>query len=366
MTARHQKYGPIALALVILLAGCDSETSGNAVEVVVEVIGGNVGIGSVEDRIVAMGTLRAIEVASLQVEADGVLEIAKDASGRRYGEGDRVKAGDTIAAITGEDVRLTAQTESTRQAYEAARAEHEAAEKLRDQGVISDTDLRKTQSELERAKLEYDRSRQSEKRANLVTPIDGVILRLARDSEGQPVANGQLVTRGFEVARVAITDRLVAEVDLLGSDVKPVTEKQERQEKLAVRVRHHAWEEQTFEGHVSRLAPVIDPVTRALRVEVAIDNPDGLLRPGMFVEVTVVVEKRDDVPVVERTAVARRGGKSVVFVVDKQKAIERKVSLGLGDDDVVEIRSGLKTGERIVVKGHETLTNGTRVRDKSG
>ena len=81
----------------------------------------------------------------------------------------------------------------------------------------------------------------------------------------------------------------------------------------------------------------------------------------MFVEVTMIAERREDVPVIPREALAERGGKKVVFVLKGQRVSRRDVVAGLGDDDIVEIRQGLEAGERIVVRGLETLTDGTRV-----
>ena len=115
-----------------------------------------------------------------------------------------------------------------------------------------------------------------------------------------------------------------------------------------------------------RLAPSVDPITRALRAEVEVDNREALLRPGMFVEVTVVVERRIDVAVVPREAVTDRGGRRVVFVLTGQRVALREVELGLGDDEVVEIRSGVEPGDRVVLRGHETLTDQTRVRVTGG
>ncbi len=356
---RSSAYGAaliLPLVLFALLVGCNRENPSEEVEFHVPVSVKDVGQGNVEDRIIATGTLRAAEVASLQVETRGILEIAKNSSGRRFGEGDRVKAGETIAEITGEDVRLVARTEATRQSFETARNEYESTKELYAQGVMTELELRKAQVALEDAKLEYERSLQSEKRNLLVTPIDGVILRLARDTKGQPLANGQLVTQGMEIAQVAKTETLIAEVNLVGPDVARVVVG------LPVRTRHHAWESKIFSGKVIRLAPMIDPVIRALRAEVEVENGEGLLRPGMYVEVTIIGEHREGVPVVPREAVTSRGGKWVVFVLKGQRVSRREVVLGLGDDEIVEIRNGVEPGERIVIRGIETLTDQTRVR----
>jgi multidrug efflux pump subunit AcrA (membrane-fusion protein) len=82
----------------------------------------------------------------------------------------------------------------------------------------------------------------------------------------------------------------------------------------------------------------------------------------MFVEVTLIGERRENVPVVPRGAVTDRGGRRVVFVLAGQRVAMREVTLGLGDDVFVEVRRGVETGERIVVRGLETLTDQMLVR----
>jgi RND family efflux transporter MFP subunit len=113
---------------------------------------------------------------------------------------------------------------------------------------------------------------------------------------------------------------------------------------------------------VLRLAPTIDPKTRAVRAEVEIRNLDGLLRPGMFVEVVLIGERREQVPVVPRRALTDRGGKRVVFVLRGQRVAQQEVTLGLGDDVLVEVREGVQVGDRVVVRGLETLTDQMQVR----
>lgn len=349
---------PRLVAVVVTLGlagGCMSDRGSDEVEFRVPVSVAEVEVAPVEDRIVATGTLRSAEVVSLTADTAGVLEIARS-DGRRLTEGDRVRAGDEIARITGEETRLAARTDATRQRFEAAERDLQATRELFDKGLITETELEGAETAYEEARLESDRSRHTERRTRLVTPIDGVILELPRDEMGRPLADGQLVAPGLVVARVAPTDRLVADVDVVGEDVGRIEAGQ------PARVRHHAFAARAFEGEVARLAPSVDPVTRAMRAEVEVDNEAGLLRPGMFVEVTVVVERRDGVAVVPRDAVTDRGGQRVVFVLRGQRVVQRPVELGLGDDDRVEVRGGLDPGERVVVRGLETLTDQTRVR----
>jgi len=346
----------VVVTAMLFATACSQGDDAQEVEFRVPVTVRDVGTADVEDRVVVTGTLRASETVSLRTETSGVLQPARTDDGRRLAEGDRVQVGQVIAEVTGEDVRLASRIDATRQRYEAARRDHESQERLHAEGLLSELELRNTETALADAKIEWERSLLTEDRSRLVTPISGVILRLGRDEAGQPVGQGQLVSQGFEVARIAPIDRLIADVDLVGPDVARV------RPGMNARVRYHAWDDRRFDGRVMRLAPTLDPTTRTLRAEVEMDNAEGLLRPGMFVEVTVVTERRQGVPVVPREALAERGGVKVVFVLDGQKVSQRDVVPGLGDDEVVEIREGLAPGDRVVVRGLETLTDGTRVR----
>jgi RND family efflux transporter MFP subunit len=345
-----------AVAGLLLAAACSPSPPDQEIEFRVPVFVREVVNGAVEDRVVATGTLRAAQTVELRADTGGALAIARTPSGRRLVEGDRVEAGQTIAEITGEEVRLAAATEATFTRYQTAQRDYDSKRQAHQEGLVSEQEFRIAENELASAKTEWERSQLTETRSKLITPISGVILRLCRDDQGQPLADGQLVTQGYEIARVAPVGTLVADVDLVGPDVSRV------REGLPARIRHHAWEDETFSGRVLRLAPSLDPMTRTLRTEVTVDNQAGLLRPGMFVEVTVIAERHEDVPVIPREAVAERSGRKVVFVLKGQRVSRREVSLGLGDDEVVEVKTGVEAGERIVVRGLETLTDNARVR----
>jgi RND family efflux transporter MFP subunit len=349
------RAGAAALA-GLLLAACSAPPPGEEIEFRVPVFVRDVSIGTVEDLVVATGTLRAASSVELRADTAGELRVARDRSGRRLVEGDRVAAGQLIAEITGEEVRLAARSEATFQRYETARRDFESKRALFEEGLISDQEFRAVEAELADARTEWERSQLTEARSRLVTPIAGVVLRLARDDQGQPLADGNLVIQGSEIARIAPVGELVADVDLVGPDLAKVHAGME------ARVRHHAWEGRAFDGRVLRLAPALDPATRTLRAEVEVANGEGLLRPGMFVEVTIVSERHADVPVVPREAVTERGGLKVVFVLRGQRVSRREVAVGLGNDEIVEIESGVEQGERVVVRGLETLTDNARVR----
>lgn len=355
----RESSAPFVLLLVAglgLVSACAPQVEEETVDFRVPVTVEEVRTASLEDRVVTTGTLRTPELVTLNTLDTGILEISDGPDGRRLAEGSFVTSGQEIARIVGEEVRLAARTVAARRAYEAAQSELEANRSLFADGLINQAVLDGLESTYEQSRIELDRALRTEDRNRLVTPIDGVILRLARDGDGQLMANGQLVSPGQLVAQVAPLDPLIADVDLIGQDIAVV------RVGLEARARYYAWEDQDFPGEVLRLAPTVDQRTRALRAEVEIANPEFLLRPGMFVEVTLVAQRREDVPTISRQAVTDRGGRRVVFVLNGQRVEQREVTLGLGDDQRVEVRAGVDVGDRVVVRGLETLADNMLVR----
>jgi RND family efflux transporter MFP subunit len=315
-----------------------------------------VGLATLEDRITTTGTLRPAELVSLNALDAGALQIDRHSSGRRLVEGDQVRAGQEIARIVGEDVRIAARMDATRRSFEGAETQLNATKNLFARGLINKIAVDNAAKTYEDAKIEFDRSRRTEQRNRLVTPIDGVILALARDQDGQLLANGQLVSPGQIIVQVAPLHPLIADVELVGSDVGKVAVG------LEARVQYPAWPREQFAGKVLRLAPMVDQRTRALRAEVEIDNNVDRLRPGMFVEVTLIGGRRENVPVVPRSSVTNRGGRPVVFVLRQQFVSEQPVELGLADDERMEIRKGVAQGDLVVASGLETLADKMAVR----
>jgi multidrug efflux pump subunit AcrA (membrane-fusion protein) len=103
---------------------------------------------------------------------------------------------------------------------------------------------------------------------------------------------------------------------------------------------------------------------------VQIDNPRGRLRPGMYAEAELVLERVNDALLVPAGAVLERGGESALFVLapgaDPPRAMLRRVRTGLGGGlsrgEEVQILSGLEPGESVVVEGNAFLEDGQAVR----
>ena len=347
-----------ALASLLLAAGCGGSRDTTEFEFHVPVTVSPVGTGTVEDIVEATGTLRAAAEVNLRAESVGVLRIANGKDGRRLADGQQVAAHQPIAVIEGRDPRLAARLEGFRARFEQARLEYESKRKLLEEGIIDELTFKMAESAMVGARLDLEQAQLTESKSVIRSPMAGLLVNLARASDGSRVADGQRVENGFQIGKVIDVSAMVAELDIAGGEIARVRLGQE------AHVTHYAVAED-FAGRVVRVSPVIDPVTRTFRVEVEVRQKDGGLRPGMFVRTRIVAERHQNVPVVPRHAVVTRGNDKVVFVVDKQRAVQRRVVVGLGDDEVVEIREGVKAGESLVTTGYETLVDGARVRVSS-
>ena len=106
----------------------------------------------------------------------------------------------------------------------------------------------------------------------------------------------------------------------------------------------------------------IDPATRTFKGLIIIDNPDLLLRPGMFVRSDLVVARKDSTIVIPKEIILSKQRGKTVFVVERGAASERLLTTGLESATEVEILKGLKKDERLIISGFETLRNRSKVK----
>jgi multidrug efflux pump subunit AcrA (membrane-fusion protein) len=120
---------------------------------------------------------------------------------------------------------------------------------------------------------------------------------------------------------------------------------------------------ESFNAEVTEVNPVLDPVSRTLRIRLRFLEPDSRIRAGMFATLSLVTNRKVDVPVVPRTSVISTYGSWIVFVIDEDNiARRREVTLGLDSEDYLEILSGVNLGENVVSAGQNFLSDGDSVR----
>ena len=175
---------------------------------------------------------------------------------------------------------------------------------------------------------------------------------------------GQFLTAGTQIVTLTDLSQLYANFT--------VTEKDSAALKVGqtVRVAVDAYPGRTFEGKINAIEPQIATDTRNIRVQATLDNPDHILKPGMFATTTVVLPDKPAVVTVPETAVDYTLYGDSVFLITEKKADDGNTSLtavrtfvraGNRLDGRAEILSGLKPGDRVVAVGQLKLQSGAAV-----
>lgn len=253
--------------------------------------------------------------------------------------------------------------DDARQAYAAARREHERMAPLYESGAISRQQWEQIEDGLTRARSAAEvqapanikqaeaglaMARSQMEKAVITAPISGEVAAIMT-SAGNPVGPGNPI--------VSLVNRHEIEVTGVVSDRQVVL----IEAGAAADVTFGALEGQVFPGTVRSVSPAANPQAGGFPVVITIDNSDGLVRPGMFADVRIAAEHAAGVLAVSADGLIRRDGGTAVFVVEDGVAVEKTVETGLHDGSYVEVVSGLAPGDRVIVSGQQFVSHGTPV-----
>ena len=175
---------------------------------------------------------------------------------------------------------------------------------------------------------------------------------------------GQFLTAGTQIVTLTDLSTLYANLTMTEKDSAALKVGQ------TVRILVDAYPGRTFEGKITAIEPQIAADTRNIRVQATLDNPDHILKPGMFATTTVVLPDKPAVVTIPETAVDYTLYGDSVFLITEKKADDGKTSLtavrtfvrsGNRIGGRAEILSGLKPGDRVVAVGQLKLQSGAAV-----
>ena len=297
---------------------------------------------TIEDRIEALGTLRANESVELTTS------VTETVTALHFDDGDRVESGQILVEMTSGEEH--AQLDEARATVAEARRQYERIKSLREKQTAAESllDQRKREWETGRARLAAIESRLADRLVR--APFSGVVgLR--------NVSVGALVEPGDVIA--TLDDDSVMKLDFSIPSIYLGT----LAPGLPVAATTRAWEGRRFEGSVKSIDSRVDPVTRTVIVRALLLNPDHALRPGMLLQVVLLNRQREAIVIPEECLVPQ-GDKQFVFVVDKSadNTVEhRAVRIGTRRPGEVEIADGLAVGELVITDGTLKVRAGSKV-----
>lgn len=264
--------------------------------------------------------------------------------------GQAVSAGQPIVTLIASP---TTRLDLDRFAREAAVASAEAArlQRLRADGLASDAEVATAVAAAATAREASQNLRRltGGGRVTLTAPTAGVIDTL-------PASPGTLVAAGGLVASVASTRLLNARLGVEVEDAQRI------QPGAAIRLNGLHEAGAAVEARAASVDRRVDPATRLAAVIVALPSGSPVL-PGEALKGEIVVGEQMAAVVVPRAAVLYEGDQPYVFVVARNLATRRPVVVGLEQADVTQLSSGVRVGERVVIEGGPSLSDGMMVRE---
>jgi len=299
-----------------------------------------------EDLIPSVGSLEAVQGVMLTAELPGkVVRIT-------FEPGTKVKAGDLLLQqdISSEEAQLRA----AEAAVALAKLELERSRKLLTKKAVAQAKYDSDEAQYKQAVAQIDGIRATIRKKTIRAPFAG--------SLGIRMVNlGQILNEGEPIVSLQTIDPIFVNFSLPQqqfAQVKPG---------LKLRVTADALSGQVIEGEITAISPEVDAATRNIRVQATVANSQERLRPGMFVNIALVLPSREEVLVIPTTAVLYAPYGDTVFVIKKKETekgvqpsevVEQKiVQLGEKRGDFVALVSGLDNGETVVSTGVFKLRN---------
>ncbi len=339
--------GPLALLATLLLAvGCSRGTGEGtgpkpeaAAAIPVEVQ--TVQRGPIESTLSTFATLEAEqEVKVLARTANRVVALLVE-------EGDTADREAVLIRL--DDANQKVAVAKADNALAKSRQEFARLSALHQQKLVSDQVYTDAQFELKQLELALEDARRELDYTIIRSPIQGTVTR-------RLVKLGDLVANGQHLFDVIDFESLVARIHVPEKNLAQLATNQ------LARVRVTALGNREIEGRVRRIAPTVDARSGTVKVTVGFDTI-GPLRPGMYVDVELVLSRKPDALLLSKRALILDGDQRFAFRLGHERKVERILVDPVASDRLhVEPGGGFRDGDQVVVAGQTGLKDGARVR----
>jgi multidrug efflux system membrane fusion protein len=324
--------------------------------------------GDVNVTLNALGTVTPLATATVRPQVSGMLIKIN------FTEGQMVKAGDVLAQIDprpyqaaldqargqlARDAATLANAKVDLQRYQTLQAQNAiAAQQVATQGSVVKSNegiVVSDQANVETARINLGYT-------NIVSPVSG-------RAGIHLVDIGNIVSAGQSNGIVTVTQLTPMSVlfTIPEDNVHAVLEEVNSGATLAVDAYDRSQTNKITSGALSAVDSVVDPTTGSVKLRAMFDNQDLKLFPSQFVNVRLLVNTLHNQTVVPVAAIQRGADGTFVFVVSPEKTVaQREVKTGVQDGDKIQVLSGVKPGDTVVVDGADRLRDGADVEIPAG
>lgn len=303
-----------------------------------------------ENSLTAVGSIEPVQGVELEAEIPGIVKAINFKNGQSVAEGDLL----VQLGVNVEQAQLKAAEATAR----LATVELDRAERLIATGSVTQSQLDKAIADQESAKANVENLKAVIARKTIRAPFAGEV-------GIRQINLGQYVPLGASIVSIQSNDQVFINFTLPQQALAKISTGME------VDLSSDVYPEESFKGTVTAISPQVDSVTRTVEIQGTLDNPDGLLRAGLFVRVSVTLPEKNVVTVVPATAILYAPYGNSIFIVEaatnedgeqaghtvKQSFIRVNAHKG----DFVSITKGLAVGDEVVSAGAFKLRNGSRI-----
>jgi RND family efflux transporter MFP subunit len=336
---------------IIAIAGCRNQNQNLSADVEIPVSVEDIKLKPIEEFVNTTGTAYPKGEIELKSKITASYYLEKNPHTMRAWQlGDKVKTGSLIARLEDREYVISVKLETNELNLELTESELKKQESLYEKGGVTLKDLKTASINYANAKTTVETARLQLDKTRIVAPIDGVIVDLPYYTQSTQVESGSKIVKIMDYQSMYMNVQLPEKYI---NTIKPGQD---------VKLTNYTLPEDTLIGKITQLSPAINADTRTFQGNILINNPNYLLRPGMFVKADIVTNHKDSVIVIPKSIILSRQRGKTVFIVDRGVAAERIIETGLENLTNVEVTRGLVKNERVVTSGFETLSNRSKVK----
>jgi RND family efflux transporter MFP subunit len=275
-------------------------------------------------------------------------------------EGDYVKESDVLALLDDTEIRISyeqakIELEQARLSLGEAEQNYIRNKELIARELISEQEYQTQEAQYKQRQLDLQNRQENFKDLELQLNYTKI----------RALSEGYITERLIEVGSRVTANQQVYTIEdfkpLLIRVYVPTSDAIILKENMAAEVTTEVLKGTLFSGDVKLINPRIDVQTGTVKVTVEVYDETLRLRPGMFVEVRIIIGQKEDALVIPRKAILYKQNKTYAFVLNGNRVTQREIVLGLTEEDDAEVSQGLAEGDVIVTVGVDGLKDGQRV-----
>jgi membrane fusion protein (multidrug efflux system) len=336
----------VLLASGVVWVGCQKQDAAGraAARQPVQVVAVEARRQSVSETLPLVGALAANEMVEIKSETEGTVQEIL------FQEGQFVKKGDLLVKL--DETKFAASLAQAEANLKLAQATFERNQRLLQDKLISQQEFDQSASAYTVSLRVVDWMRRQLEDALIHAPFDGVI-------SARQISPGQVISKNSTLTWLVDLDPVKVEFNVPERFLSQLRVGQPIQINVA------AFPGSKFPGKVFFIAPYVDPEEHTALVKAEVPNPERALKPGMFANLDLTLTVREQAVVIPEAALSQmlEGNRANVLIVTETNTVDlRPVQLGVRLAGHVEVLSGLRGGEKVIVEGTQKVGPGSPVK----